>query len=204
MHPVAPPPPADPALLQAKAAAASALVARIRAGDADAESELISRYRRGVHFLLRELAREPADAEDLEQETFRLAIEKVRAGELREPEKLVGFLRSLARNLFIGEQRRRRKVVDVDDVVLPADSRASPFEETRRHEDAAALRQLLGELDQPRDREILLRFYLQEEDRQRICSDLRLTEEHFHRVIHRARNRFRSLVEKTSLRPRSG
>lgn len=195
-----PPDPAALALLQANAAAASELVARIRAGDASAESELVARYRRGVHFLLRELARDPADAEDLEQETFRLAIEKVRAGELREPEKLVGFLRSLARNLFLGEQRRRRKVVDVDEVVLPAGSNADPFEQTRRQQDAVVLRQVLAELDQPRDREILLRFYLQEDDRDSICLDMGLTEEHFHRVIHRARNRFRSLLEKSSLR----
>jgi RNA polymerase sigma-70 factor (ECF subfamily) len=191
-----PQPPTDLALLRDKALAAAELVARIRAGDAKAETELIERYRRGVSFLLRELTRDVADAEDLEQETFRLALEKVRAGELREPEKLVGFLRSLARNLFLGEQRRRKKQVDVDDVPL-ADSRLDPFERTRRHEDSAVLRQLLTELEQERDREILLRFYLEEQERDRVCRELGLTEEHFHRVIHRARNRFRVLLEKS-------
>jgi hypothetical protein len=47
-----------------------------------------------------------------------------------------------------------------------------------------------------RDRELLRRFYLNDESRDRICQDLELTSEHFNRVIFRARNRFRELLER--------
>src|SRR5262245_50036510 len=88
------------------------LVHRIVSGDPAAETELVQRFSRAVSFLLRRLARDEAAAEDLYQETFRLVIEKVRRGELREPERLPGFVSSMARNLFLGSVRRsgrRRK-----------------------------------------------------------------------------------------------
>ena len=46
-----------------------------------------------------------------------------------------------------------------------------------------------------RDRDILVRFYLNDEAKEEICRELRLSEEHFNRVIFRARNRFRELLE---------
>ena len=54
---------------------------------------------------------------------------------------------------------------------------------------------MLEEMPVARDREVLVRFYLNDEDREQICRELRLSEEHFNRVIFRARNRFRELIE---------
>src|SRR5512147_2382635 len=59
------------------------LVQRIRAGDRLAEEELVSRFGEGLSFLLRRWTRERTAAEDLYQETFRLAFEKIRRGEVR-------------------------------------------------------------------------------------------------------------------------
>ena len=82
------------------------LVRRIRGGDPAAEAELVSRFGEGLAFLLRRWTRDSATAEDLYQETFRLALEKIRSGEVREPDRLAGFLRSLAKNLSIHHYRR--------------------------------------------------------------------------------------------------
>jgi hypothetical protein len=59
---------------------------------------------------------------------------------------------------------------------------------------------MLEEMPVARDREVLVRFYLDDEDRETICRELRLSEEHFNRVIFRARNRFRELVEHRGFR----
>ena len=64
------------------------------------------------------------------------------------------------------------------------------------------MRALLNELGQPRDREILQRFYVQEEDKERICNDLHLDGAHFNRVLFRARERFRELVMRHEMRQR--
>jgi len=82
------------------------LVSRIRAGDRRAEEELVGRYGRGVAIIIRREVRQAAAAADLTQETLRIALEKIRRGDLREPEKLSGFICGLARNLAIGHHRR--------------------------------------------------------------------------------------------------
>ena len=51
--------------------------------------------------------------------------------------------------------------------------------------------QLVAEL---RDRQVLVRYYLRDEDKATLCHDLGLSDEHFNRVLHRARERFRALL----------
>jgi len=54
---------------------------------------------------------------------------------------------------------------------------------------------MLQEMPGARDRELLVRFYLNDEEKDAICQELNLSQEHFNRVIFRARNRFRELLE---------
>jgi hypothetical protein len=58
---------------------------------------------------------------------------------------------------------------------------------------------MLDEMPAARDREVLVRFYLNDEEKDRICQELHLSHEHFNRVIFRARNRFRALLEQRGL-----
>ena len=61
------------------------LVARIIQRDPSAEEELVHRYSRGVSFILSGSIANPSAVEDLRQETFRIALEKIRNGDVREP-----------------------------------------------------------------------------------------------------------------------
>jgi len=187
--------------LAAKAESAAQLVHRIRSGDSTAEAELVERFGRGIRFLLVERTRDAARADDLFQETFRLALEKVRTGELREPEKLAPFIRQLAKNLFIADYRKaaKRATEDLDDVQAPADPEPSQLDRVLQAEDARLVRELLRELEPPRDREVLFRFYLAGETKEQICARLELSSTQFNLVIHRARLRFRALVERAPL-----
>jgi RNA polymerase sigma-70 factor (ECF subfamily) len=175
------------------------LVARIRNGDRGAEEELIARYSRGVTLILRRSASVSAAIEDLYQEVFLRAMEKIRGGEVRDPERLSGFICGLARNLAIDYFRRRNSqaeslVASEHDIAVP-DQSPSPLEQALQIEDARRIRQVLGELSSERDRQVLHRFYIDEEDKDRICMDLKLTSLQFNRVLHRARERFRELYE---------
>lgn len=178
----------------------AALVHRIRGGERAAEAELVERYRRGVSLILRRSAG-PAAADDLYQEVFLLAVEKIRAGEVREPERLSGFICGLARNLAIDYFRRRPPASSFADSgardAVP-DPGASPLERVLRNEDDRSVRDLLSEMTSERDRQILLRFYIGEEDKDRICADLDLTGLQFNRVLYRARERFRELYERAA------
>lgn len=178
------------------------LVEGIRAGDARAEDELIARFGEGISFLLRRWTRDRATAEDLYQETFRLALEKIRKGEVREPEKLGGFLQSLAKNLSLAHYRRGavRETREEDlDGVAARFAGPEPDEQLGRllrAERSVLVRQVLAELKSDRDRQALFRFYISEEDREQICADMGLSGTELNMVLFRARRRFRDLYER--------
>jgi RNA polymerase sigma-70 factor, ECF subfamily len=172
-------------------------VGRIRAGERDAEAELVRRFGPGVAAILRRAANEPSLAQDLYQDVFRLAIEKVRRGELQDPAKLPGFLSGLARNLAIDSFRAaRRRRAEPLEAVEPRDAAADPLERLLSGEQASLVREVMSELGSERDRELLFRFYVAEEDKDRLCRDLSLSSLHFNRVLFRARQRYKELYER--------
>ncbi|MFL6201594.1 MAG: RNA polymerase sigma factor [Thermoanaerobaculia bacterium] len=160
---------------------------------------MIGTYGRGVAILLDRHTNGRPEAEDLFQDTFRLVIEKLRRGELREPAKLPGFLAQIARSLAIEHYRkaqRRKTDPDSDAIAEAVDLSAGgsgALAELLSREDAGLVRRVIGDLGTERDREILLRFYIAEEDRERIQADLGLSSLQFNRVLHRARERYRDL-----------
>ncbi len=182
----------------AEAAVASDLTRRVAAGDRTAEEELVERYSRGVLFLLRRLSGRPDLAEDLHQETFRVVLERLRKSGIEDPARLVGFVQGTARRLFLGERRkhlRRKTDAAGDDLPDGADPAPSQLDSTLRDERAALVRRMLADLRPERDRRVLYRFYLAEEDKEHICRDLGLSHQHFNRVVYRARQRFKGLLE---------
>ncbi len=176
------------------------LVARIRAGDPGAEQKLFERFGRGIGVLLLRLMGDRAEAEDICQETFYLALRKIRGGELRQPRKLPGFLTGLARNLARGHLRREaRHRGDRGSETVERLEQASPtpLGSLLARERASLAMRVLAELRNQRDRQVLFRFYVAEEDKQGLCSEFGLSSLHFNRVLHRARQRYRELYEKT-------
>lgn len=178
------------------------LAVRIRAGEQNAEAELVERYSRGVSIIIGRIVRDSSLIDDLGQETFRLVLEKVRRGELREPEKLSGFVCAVARNLAIENVRQPQRTQPLEpDSPLP-DPKQDPLDELLVQEQIKAVRQVLQEMKEKRDREILRRFYLMEEDKESICADFGISRLHFNRVLYRARERFRELYKKEKNRNR--
>ncbi len=175
------------------------MVRRIAAGDRSAEAELVEEYGRRLAFLLRRWTRDDDAAQELYQETFRRAIEKLRAGELREPERLASYLIGLAKNLSTYYYRKgdRRSVYHKDPGEKADFADPSPGLLTRvlSREKADLARRVLAELPTDRDREVLSRFYLAEDDSKTICAELGLAATHFKRVLFRARQRYRTLFE---------
>lgn len=173
------------------------LVERISAGDRAAETEMVQRYSRGLSYVLRGRTHDVSLAEDLAQDTFRIALERLRKGSIDQPESLAGFLYSTGRNLLIAHQRkewRRATVSDTEAVDRVPDESRSPYQNVSQAQAARLVRQLLDELPVSRDREILLRTYLQDQDKEEVCQALGLDSLHFNRVLHRARQRFRQLL----------
>lgn len=187
---------------QSMAAATSAgsdLVARIADGDRGAEAEFVRRFEHGVRALVRRHCRtgDPI-VDDLVQDVLTGVIERLRAGAINDSAALPGYVQAAAAYATTAEYRRRRPTQNVSAIENLPD-RDSPTAHLDATQLATLLRTLLAEMPVARDREILARFYLDEQDKDVVCRALGIDPAHFHRVVFRARERFRTLLEQAGI-----
>jgi RNA polymerase sigma-70 factor (ECF subfamily) len=165
----------------------------------DPASSLAAVYRDypGLRALILRRVRDPEVAADILQDAAVTTLEKLRNGEIAHPENLGGYLYRVAINHLRNHRRKDRTALSSPEQLDELrDSIDDPdWERVGRPQWAAAARRMLEEMPASRDRELLVRFYLNDEDKDAICRELSLTQEHFNRVIFRARNRFRELLE---------
>lgn len=187
------------------------LAQRIQTGERAAEAELVERFRRGLTLALRHRCGDAHLAEDLAHDALLLTLEKIRRGEVREPERLAAFLHGTARNLWLAHRRKESRYVAIEtgSEEEPRSAEESfgsrepgQLEEVLREEETRLVRQLLGELTVARDRELLIRFYLSRQEQAAICADLGIAPDHFRRVLYRARERLRELWDRFQERER--
>jgi len=172
------------------------LVSRIVAGDKTAESELVEQYSTGVQIMLLKKTGSQQLSEDICQEAMIVTLKKLRMGGLQKPESLPAFIQKTATYLFFDHIRKEKKHIHLGDGIISVlaphyDNKAKIIDQQQA---AALLGELLDQLSISRDREILRRFYLREEDKAVICKDMDLSSTHFARVLYRARQRIRELI----------
>lgn len=138
----------DSALVE-EARVATRLVLGIRDGNAAAESDMVERYSRGLRFLLARRIGDDERARDLLQETFCIAIEKLRKTDLDNPERLAGYLRGIAIRVAQNAGRQRNKEpysIDIEAVASIPDAEPRQFQQVSNDQTQAAVRKLLSTL----------------------------------------------------------
>ena len=175
----------------------AALIERIVQGDKNAERQLVENYYQGLLFILYRQTDSLSLAEDLTQDTFVVVLRKLRDGDLRNPDALSSFIRQTGINTLIAYRRlQTRRQTDVSDLTDTFAAQNPTLLHQLHERDASNLvLRVLNQLGTERDREILSRFYLHDEDKSKICDSLDLTPAHFDRVLFRARQRLRQLIE---------
>ena len=139
-------------------------------------------------------------AEDIAQETALIALERFDGIEQAAPEQLAAFFYRTARFLHLGHVRRSTRVgLQPPEAIdqLPNGNR-NPEAELERTESRSRLRAALASLAQPRDRDMLTRLLLCEQQKAEVCVALSLSASHFDRVRHRAKERARAAVLETA------
>jgi RNA polymerase sigma-70 factor (ECF subfamily) len=174
-------------------------VERIQAGDPAAMAELYSVFTRGIRYLLlRSLGME--DIDDRVHDCFVVVTEAIRSGELREPARLMGYVRTVVRRHIaasIGDAvLRRRNVVEFEDGVFDvSDRKNNPEQDLLARQRAEIACRVFSGVSQ-REREILRRFYLLEQPQERICSEMGLSYNQFRLLKSRAKARFGKLGQR--------
>ncbi len=135
------------------------LVRAAQAGNQDAFGELFERYRPGIVALAMRRVRNADEAEELAQDVFIQAMQKIH--QLRVPEAFGGWLRRIVHRMAINRMTRTRSALACDPETLEATCLAegNPEEVAQDREQAAAIRDSidrLGSLDQ----QTLKAFYL--------------------------------------------
>jgi RNA polymerase sigma-70 factor (ECF subfamily) len=136
------------------------LVRAAQGGDRAAFGELFERYRPGIVALAMRRVRNADEAEELTQDVFIQAMQKIE--QLRVPEAFGGWLRQIVHRMAINRMTRTRYAIACDPESLEATCLAvgAPDELAQDREQAAAVRDSidrLGSLDQ----QTLKAFYLQ-------------------------------------------
>ncbi len=134
------------------------LVARAKAGDAEAFGTLFDEYGERVYRFIASRVHSPADAEDLTQTVFVKALEALPRYESRGV-PFGGWLFRLARNTVIDHVRTRHDHSDLDSLAERATADLGPDELTVARHQIETMARALGALtDEQRD-VIALRFF---------------------------------------------
>lgn len=176
----------------------SRLVEQIKCGEDQGLSELYRLFSRGIRFYFcRQLGVQELD--DKVHDTFLLVVQAIQRGELREPERLMGFVRTIVRRQVASHIDRvvqvRREQADIESGGRVIDPARTPEEAIMFQQREDLIRRVLNELS-PRDREILTRFYLREQSQEQICSEMVLSDTQFRLLKSRAKARFGELGRK--------
>jgi RNA polymerase sigma factor (sigma-70 family) len=173
----------------------SQIVDRIRTGDPSGMEELYTVFRKGIRFYLcRQLG--PQDLDDRVHEAFLIITQAIRKGSVREPERLMGFVRTVVRRQVACHIEQaveaRRHHADADFAMKLSDRCPNPERAAIERQTNEVAMRVLNSIGR-RDREVLVRFYLREQSPREICLDLDLTETQFRLIKSRAKARFGEL-----------
>ena len=172
------------------------VVDQIRQGDPAGEETLYQNLVGGARlFLQRRLG--PMDIDDKVHDLFLTIVDTIRRGEIREPERLMGFVRTvLYRQLNLAVSRiirNRETTAGIEAADEISGSGPTPEQQTLDHEKIALMKQVLREMND-RDFEVLTRSYIREQPQERICVDMGLTLTQFQLLKSRAKARLSELM----------
>jgi RNA polymerase sigma-70 factor (ECF subfamily) len=170
---------------------AETIVRLIQAGDPRGEEMLYAVFTRGLRYLaIRKVGYEQAD--ECVHDTFIALAKKIREGALREPAALLKYARTILERMIVDihlERRKWRAEVDFDYLALTrADEAPSPEKAYEFSTRTEVMKRALQQL-RPKEREILVRFYLEEQDQERIRREMKLTHTQYRLLKSRSKSK---------------
>jgi RNA polymerase sigma-70 factor, ECF subfamily len=176
-----------------------AYVERLRDGDPATEEHFFVYFGKFLRIKLRARRLPPDRIDDLVQETFKRVLEAVRRpGGVREPDRFGAYVAGTNRNILLeyynssaknqatdidnGHTEIPDKVIDLDGMMI-------------RKETVAHVRRILRGLPD-RDQQILRALFLEEKEKDTVCQEFAVKRDYLRVLVHRAKDKFRSLYEK--------
>ena len=133
-----------------------------------------------------------------------MVLNRIQRGELRDPERLMGFIRTILRRQVAAyvrgavEDRRDYSTLDAESEYC-LDFRGCPEERIIDIETVDIMERVMRGMSL-REREILTRFYLLEQGPEFICKEMRINMTQFRLMKSRAKGRFGELGRRSIMR----
>lgn len=146
------------------------------------------------------------DLQDKVHDVFLTVTQAILSDKLREPERLIPFLTSVTRFYTYNQIERRisrRRVSSLSETMNPADTRVNLERSAYQQQRVTIAREILSAMPR-RDRDVLQRFYVEEQSKEQICSEMQLTPTQFRLLKSKAKSTFTQLGERRLKRCRSG
>ncbi|MDP8980677.1 MAG: sigma-70 family RNA polymerase sigma factor [Acidobacteriota bacterium] len=169
------------------------LVSRIQARHPTGLEELYGLARNFSFFLMRQLGSE--DLTDKVHDVFVTVAQAIASGKLRDPERLIPFLTTVTRYYTYGQIERRgllRRCAGSLEGVNPPDPRVNLEQSAWQQQRLSIVEEVLARMPR-RDRDILRRFYLEEQSKEQICREMKLTANQFRLLKSKAKLSFARL-----------
>ncbi len=170
------------ALGRPDASSDAALVARAREGDPSGFDEIVRRHHKRVYTLAYRMLRHPQEAEDVTQEAFLSAYQRL--PQLRDPESVAAWICRIASNLCLDRLRSPRRA----EVTMPSPELAPATADERTSETVERVRAAVAQLP-PKYRLAVVAYYLRghtyEEAARLIGVNVRTFKTHLYRARQR-------------------
>jgi RNA polymerase sigma-70 factor, ECF subfamily len=169
-------------------------VRRLRDGDNATEDHFAEYFGELIRIKATVRLRSPQLADDIRQETLLRVLRSARKGTIEHPERLGAFVNTVCNNVMLEAFRRDRRLSQMPDEADQISSgEASVEAELVQNQRKALVKRTLGELS-PKDRELLKRIFLDEEDKDAVCQEFKVNRDYLRVLLHRARGRLRTAI----------
>jgi RNA polymerase sigma-70 factor, ECF subfamily len=173
-------------------------VNKLRAGDAPTEQHFITYFSELILLKLRPRLRMPEQIEDVKQETFSRTLSLIRSeGGLRHAERLGPLVNSICNNVLMEQYRTSGRVETLEDGTAErlVETRPNALSMAISDETCALVRHVLDDLNE-RDRRLLRAIFLEEQDKDEVCTEFGVDRDYLRVLLHRAKGSFRVMYSK--------
>jgi len=166
----------------------------LRAGDRTTQEHFVVYFTALLQLKLRSKLRSPQAIEDVRQETFARVLKALRKeGSLRQPDRLGAFVNTVCNNVLFEHYRASSRSDSLDGEGAPElpSTGASALQVVASQQMTVKVREILLDMP-PRDRQLLKAVFLDERDRDEVCSEFGVDREYLRVLLYRAKKDFKA------------
>ena len=173
-------------------------VSKLRAGDVPTEQHFITYFSELILLKLRPRLRLQEQIEDVKQETFSRTLSRIRSdGGLRHAERLGPLVNSICNNVLMEQYRVSGRIEALEDETAErlVEPRPNALSMVISDDTRNLVRRVLDDLND-RDRSLLRAVFLEERDKDEVCTELGVDRDYLRVLLHRAKGSFRAMYSK--------